>query len=235
MLQLLARLHPFPFPSCWRAPHCPVLPKAHNLDQMFFSSSKLVQLLVRIHLSHFPCWVNPQPFIKLKMSDFAQKTANFAQTVWFFLYTVAACGKYTPPPCWAAPHPFIKSPDTTALPLLKGALVVVVGRRKNFAFLLKKYFFPILKWGMPSINTCGWVVSVRKMIGQRVVCWLLLLTSYIGLVALLTAPSPSIQIMLLAPEKPLADAEKIYWATYNNVSIYIQSPLHFTIEPGGTY
>ena len=34
--------------------------------------------------------------------------------------------------------------------------------------------------------------------------------------------------MLLAPENPLADAEKIYWATYDNVSIYIQSPLHFT-------
>ena len=170
------------------------------------------------------------------MSNSAKKKQPILLKGSDFFFTVAACGKYTPPPCWAAPHPFIKSPDTTALPLLKGALVVVVGRRrKNFAFLLKKYFFPILKWGMPSINTCGWVVYVRKVIGQRVVCWLLLLTSYIGLVALLTAPSPSIQIMLLAPEKPLADAEKIYWATYNNVSIYIQSPLHFTIEPGGTY
>ena len=39
--------------------------------------------------------------------------------------------------------------------------------------------------------------------------------------SLLASPSPSIQIMLLAPENPLADAEKIYWPTYNNVSVYI--------------
>ena len=73
---------------------------------------------------------------------------------------------------------------------------------------------------MPSLNTCGDGWCKKGDWSARCVDFFLR-----GYRTLLTDTSPSIQIMLLAPGDPLADAEKIYWATFKKVSVYKQ-PLH---------
>ena len=79
----------------------------------------------------------------------------------------------------------------------------------------------LLKRGMPSLNTCGDGWSKKGDWSARCVDFFLR-----GYRTLLTDTSPSIQIMLLAPGDPLADAEKIYWPTFKNVSVYKQPLLH---------
>ena len=79
----------------------------------------------------------------------------------------------------------------------------------------------LLKGGMPSLNTCGDGWCKKGDWSARCVDFFLR-----GYRTLLTDTSPSIQIMLLAPGDPLADAEKIYWTTFKNVSVYKQPLLH---------
>ena len=122
-----------------------------------------------------PCWAAPHSFIKYIQNVLLWQKRFFAKRALFCV--VAAFGKNTPlslpSACWAAPHPFIKSPDATATPLLEGA-ASWGGEKTLYFFQNEKYFFPKYEAYQASIH--GWMGGVRKVIGQRVVCWLLLLT-----------------------------------------------------------